>query len=865
MTRAQALAIERLLEEAGWLESLAVRLVGDAQLASDLSQETWVRALEHPPRTDQPVRGWLATVMRNVLRQKRRGEGRRARRERAAARREALPSSLELVERVASQRDLAHRVLDLDEPYRTTLLLRFYEGLEPRRIAERQGIPVSTVKTRLSRGLERLREDLDRSAGGDGTSWLAGLAPLLQPRAGAAPGASTTGALLMNAKILPALTLLGAAAAGIVVILRPSPERAPVLEPAEAPVAALEPERRLAADPAEASLAVRGRRPAEAPRTEPPAHGATEVGELEAVLVRGRVVDVDGKPVPGIELEHTGGGRRFFADAAGAFEVSVEESGRFRCADEAYETVLEGTEIAARTGRESIVVVAPRIRLGGRVIDVHGVPLARASLRLTPPADLRARVGAVLDHSADLSWSTVSDAEGTFALTGPAIRGARLEVGLPGHAPLEDPAPGRDRLDLLLVLEPLVAGTARVEGQVVDGSGIPVEDALVSLGADTTRSEEDGRFAFDLESPKTYTSMLAEFLPGFGPHHLRAVKPGFLPGHAEAERDEEGNALWPELVVLRLGAQPLSIRGRVIDAEDRPLPGIRVWVDDPTFFGALGDPTAGERPQLMHVETLVASAPASSELQRPGWSWVETDAEGRFRLPGLLDREYTISALHSTTLLRVDRRGVRAGSEGVELRLPPEASFDVLRGTVVDGSGAPVAGAEIFPMCDAFGFRIAGRRVSTYHSRTAGVQTDERGRFELRDVPRDLVYLRIDGEDTIPLEWGRHVEGGLATLVGDPARVEIQVARRCHFRVELDGPEEADQLAVLDADGEPLVVSEFRGTGRVERERHSMLDGRSGTLAVSEEARTLVLFRNGVEVRRVPIHLSGGGEHTLRP
>jgi len=80
--------VETLLEHANWLRRLARSLVGDAQRAEDLSQETWLRALENPPDGDRPLRGWLATVMRNVLRQERRGASRPGGRHPAARRQE---------------------------------------------------------------------------------------------------------------------------------------------------------------------------------------------------------------------------------------------------------------------------------------------------------------------------------------------------------------------------------------------------------------------------------------------------------------------------------------------------------------------------------------------------------------------------------------------------------------------------------------------------------------------------------------------------------------------------------------------------------------------------------------------------------
>jgi RNA polymerase sigma factor (sigma-70 family) len=120
-------------------------------LAEDLVQDAWVAALERPPRDDRPLRGWLATVLRNRWRDLGRERGWRERRERAAARDEALPSAHELVERASVQRTLVEAVLELEEPYRSTVLLRFFEGLPQREIARRTSTSVATVNSRLTR------------------------------------------------------------------------------------------------------------------------------------------------------------------------------------------------------------------------------------------------------------------------------------------------------------------------------------------------------------------------------------------------------------------------------------------------------------------------------------------------------------------------------------------------------------------------------------------------------------------------------------------------------------------------------------------------------------------------------------------
>src|SRR6185503_17221474 len=162
------------------LRELARQLVNDPGTAEDLAQETWLAALASGEIRFLP--GWLATVVRRLSRDERRGTERRDQREQIVARPEALPATADLLAREEARRRVVAALLALDEPLRTTLVLRFLEELPPRAVAARMGVPVETVRSRTRRGLEVLRERLDRSFG-DRESWCAGLVPLLRPSA----------------------------------------------------------------------------------------------------------------------------------------------------------------------------------------------------------------------------------------------------------------------------------------------------------------------------------------------------------------------------------------------------------------------------------------------------------------------------------------------------------------------------------------------------------------------------------------------------------------------------------------------------------------------------------------------------------
>ena len=55
---------------------------------------------------------------------------------------------------------VVERLMTLREPYRSTLLARYFEDLSHGEIAARDGVALATVRSRLQRGLAELRGDL---------------------------------------------------------------------------------------------------------------------------------------------------------------------------------------------------------------------------------------------------------------------------------------------------------------------------------------------------------------------------------------------------------------------------------------------------------------------------------------------------------------------------------------------------------------------------------------------------------------------------------------------------------------------------------------------------------------------------------
>jgi hypothetical protein len=123
-----------------------------------------------------------------------------------------------VIERLELQSLLLEAVRGLEEPYRTAVVRRYFDGLPPRAIAAREGLPVKTVNTHLERGLQKLRGRLDARFGGDRRAWLEALMPLaVSPRLGW-PWLTGNATLAAGAKVALGLSVV----AGAVWWLRPS-------------------------------------------------------------------------------------------------------------------------------------------------------------------------------------------------------------------------------------------------------------------------------------------------------------------------------------------------------------------------------------------------------------------------------------------------------------------------------------------------------------------------------------------------------------------------------------------------------------------------------------------------------------------
>jgi RNA polymerase sigma-70 factor (ECF subfamily) len=545
---------EEMLAQARWMRRLARRLVRDSSTAEDVVQQTWLAALESAPGSEGRLRPWLARVVRNLASEKRRGEAHRAAREEIAARPERSPSAAETAEKIEAQRVLVEALASIAEPYRTTVMLRYLEGLSAASIARKQGIPAATVRWRLQHGLEELRSRLDKRFGGERRSWALALLPLarrppLSEIAQQVAAAAAQGAMVMNtsAKVAVTIGAVLAVGAGIWIAQR-SPEAAPAgpsttVTSSEALTLAAAPQS--APRESDKSLIVGNRETAEGVRRDAPAPApnTTKAG------IEARFVEADARPIPGVVLSlREGTSPTAKSDSNGRAHVDVgfneplvtqQVTVVAVCADHA--SLFKSVRIKkGETIWLGDLVLGPGGSVEGLVRGADGRPFASADVRV---------LGSVLDVDADVARrigpkddpcpSAKSGPDGTFRVDGVPTSSVRVWAGAEGmrwafSSPI-DLQPAEVRGGVELAMEPLSADE-HIEGTVFAPDGSPADGAWINCSYQTAResggsgvpSGADGRFVVRLRYKVPHElkvhDMRGRWPDVFGP----AVPPGTL-------------------------------------------------------------------------------------------------------------------------------------------------------------------------------------------------------------------------------------------------------------------------------------------------------------------------------------------------
>lgn len=784
-----------LAQHASALRSMARALVGRSD-ADDLVQDTALRALRTPPPRTGGLGGFFATILRRLASRHRRGSVRREQRERSTARHETVPGVAIQLARHETVERLTRALLALPEPCRDTLLQRFFEDRKPAAIAQRSGVPVETVKTRIKRGLTLLRARL--ATDGSDSDWRAALAGAFGLGQPAGLAAFTTGVLHMTTGAKLATAGAAAVAAILAALLwlpaeppAPANESAsevrgttPVVSPelAQEPTAALQPEERSAvASPL------------------PPAATAQAV-------VRGRCIDEDGAPVSGCPV---------------AVRGFVDESRRGVSTDEWHDPPAQtsgpdgrweqrfaplpwwcGIQLTVgdadclggygwwgqRDFPESRVIdlgdvpVFAALRTRIHVVDTGGAPVAKTSVQVSwvVPEGLKSPL-----EIPNLGNVKTTDADGccTFALAAGSHRWSvhDRDVVNGGACTL---ARGQVGLTHEIVVAPAVTAAA-ISGVVVDQDGKPLMNIHPKGNASESRpplvatSDSQGRF--------------------------RIQRPaGMADGSVALSVDEDGyeplaieeRIPWGSTDVRLVLSRGTAIEVLAITGQGMPVEDYRVWV-----------------------------VPRQDVSRGSMWN---TRLRGKGRHPGGLARVTVPRGPYSVIVQPDDQALAFGGPEPIDVGTEPLRAAVTLHPAprrllrVLQGNGMPVPDAQVRVVDPGGVAKCAPDMAATLHE--WAFHTKNGNRIDSRQPLHVLLQeARTDARGELLLR-GWHPE---------PVTVEVSAVGHCRVQfddVQLDVAEALVMTmragARLSGNAEPQILQDLRliaglpATGPVHRRQH---------------------------------------------
>ncbi len=150
---------EAYAAHAGELYGFAVRSLGDAGLAEEAVQETFLRAWRAGERFDPELgslRTWLFAILRNVV-----IDSSRARAARPGLAGGGVEPTVEPLEEALLAWQVEEAMRRIGEQHRTVLVETYYRGRPYAEVAAELGVPEGTVKSRVYYGLRALKVALE--------------------------------------------------------------------------------------------------------------------------------------------------------------------------------------------------------------------------------------------------------------------------------------------------------------------------------------------------------------------------------------------------------------------------------------------------------------------------------------------------------------------------------------------------------------------------------------------------------------------------------------------------------------------------------------------------------------------------------
>ena len=152
--------------------ALAYRVIGREEDARDVCQDAFLRAYRALPgfKGQAKFSSWLYRIALNLcrdwIRRQRRAPVSQLPEDMDAIELASEKGPVESIEDLVARRELSaiveEAMSELSEEQRTAIILKEYHGMTFQEIADMQGCPLSTVKTRLYQGLSLLRRRLEQ-------------------------------------------------------------------------------------------------------------------------------------------------------------------------------------------------------------------------------------------------------------------------------------------------------------------------------------------------------------------------------------------------------------------------------------------------------------------------------------------------------------------------------------------------------------------------------------------------------------------------------------------------------------------------------------------------------------------------------